>query len=127
MLHANRRAILLVSTAMAATGLADAAFAQAQTTTNPNALEEVVVTATRQTSTVNKVALSVSAVTQKSLDQQGIRNVQDLSQQVPGFTYRVSGAENNPNLTLRGIGANALNGPSGSAPTTGVYIDDQPL
>ena len=116
------RAALLVTTALTAAGLSTAAFAQAKP--NANALEEVVVTATRQTSTVNKVALSVSAVTQKSLDQQGIRNVQDLSQQVPGFTFRTSGADNNPNLTLRGIGGNALNGTSGSAATTGVYIDD---
>ena len=28
---------------------------------------------------------------------------------------------------LRGVGGNALSGTSGSAPTTGVYIDDQPL
>jgi outer membrane receptor protein involved in Fe transport len=121
------RAALLVSTAMTVSALATAAFAQAAATPNANALEEVVITATRQTSTVNKVALSVSAVTQKSLDQQGIRNVQDLSQQVPGFTYRVSGGDNNPNLTLRGIGGNAISGTSGAAPTTGVYIDDQPL
>src|SRR6202012_1900343 len=102
-----------------------AAFAQAGG--SPKTVEEVVVTATRQTSTANKVALSVSAVTQKNLDQQGIRSVQDLSTQVPGFTYRVSGGDNNPNLTLRGIGGNAISGTSGSAPTTGVYIDDQPL
>ncbi len=84
----------------------------------------MVVTATRQTSTVNKVALSVSAVTQKNLDQQGIRSVADLSNQVPGFTFRVSGGDNNPQLTLRGIGGNAIAGTSGSAATTGVYIDD---
>jgi len=130
--NTNLRAILFVSTALTATGLASAAFAQAAAApaapaANNNQLEEVVVTATRQTSTVNKVALSVSAVTQKSLDQQGIRSVQDLSNQVPGFTFRVSGNENNPNLTLRGIGGNAIAGTSGSAPTTGVYIDDQPL
>ena len=116
------RTALLVTTALSLSGLSSAAFAQAKP--NANALEEVVVTATRQTSTVNKVALSVSAVTQKALDQQGIRNVQDLSQQVPGFTFRTSGADNNPNLTLRGIGGNALQGTSGSAATTGVYIDD---
>ena len=126
------RAALLVSTAMTVSGFAPAAFAQAAApaapaASNSQAIEEVVVTATRQTSTVNKVALSVSAVTQKNLDQQGIRNVQDLSSQVPGFTFRTSGADNNPNLTLRGIGGNALNGTSGSAPTTGVYIDDVPL
>jgi outer membrane receptor protein involved in Fe transport len=117
--------VLLVSTALSLSGLSTAAFAQAAApTTNSNAIEEVVVTATRQTSTVNKVALSVSAVTQKSLDQQGIRNVQDLSNQVPGFTFRTSGADNNPQLTIRGIGGNAIGGTSGSAATTGVYIDD---
>ena len=121
------RAALLVSTALTVSGLASAAFAQAAAPANTNAIEEVVVTATRQTSTVNKVALSVSAVTQKNLDQQGIRNVQDLSNQVPGFTFRTSGGDVNPQLTLRGIGGNAISGTSGSAPTTGVYIDDVPL
>ncbi len=80
--NTNLRATLLVSTALVASGLASAAFAQAAAPNN-QALEEVVVTATRQTSKVNKVALSVSAVTQKSLDQQGIRSVSDLSSQVP--------------------------------------------
>jgi outer membrane receptor protein involved in Fe transport len=131
MSNANLRAFLLVSTALSATVIATTAFAQAPAPApaapNANAIEEVVVTATRQTSTVNKVALSVSAVTQKSLDQQGIRSVNDLSQQVPGFTFRVSGGDNNPQLTLRGIGGNAIGGTSGSAPTTGVYIDDIPL
>ena len=116
---------LLLTTALGAAGFAGAAFAQAKP--NANALEEVVVTATRQNSTVNKVALSVSAVTQKNLDQQGIRSVQDLSSQVPGFTFRTSGGDQNPQLTLRGVGGNALNGTSGSAPTTGVYVDDIPL
>ena len=122
MSNTTLRATLFVTTALAAAGMASAAFAQVKP--NANALEEVVVTATRQTSTVNKVALSVSAVTQKALDQQGIRSVSDLSQQVPGFTFRTTGNENNPQLTLRGIGGNAIGGTSGSAPTTGVYIDD---
>jgi outer membrane receptor protein involved in Fe transport len=123
--HTNRRALLLVSTALAASSLASAALAQAAP--NSQAIEEVVVTATRQTSTVNKVALSVSAVTQKSLDQQGIRNVADLAQQIPGFSFRTTGGDNNPQLTIRGIGGNAIGGTSGSAPTTGVYIDDLPV
>src|SRR5215468_6232227 len=121
MLHTHRRAILLVSTALTASGLASTAFAQARAAAAPNsnAIEEVVVTATRQTSTVNKVALSVSAVTQKNLDQQGIRTVADLSTQVPGFTYRVTGGDSIPQLTLRGIGGNAIASTSGGAPTTG--------
>ena len=118
------RAALLVSTALTVSSVASAAFAQAAAPAPSGTIEEVVVTATRQTSTVNKVALSVSAVTQKSLDQQGIRSVQDLSSQVPGFTFRTTGGDNNPQLTIRGIGGNAIGGTSGSAPTTGVYIND---
>ena len=124
------RATLFVSTALTAAGLASAALAQAAAApavANNQAIEEVVVTATRQTSTVNKVALSVSAVTQKALDQQGIRNVSDLSNQVPGFTFRTTGGDNNPQLTMRGVGGNAITGTSGSAPTTGVYLDDLPM
>jgi outer membrane receptor protein involved in Fe transport len=113
-----------MATALAAGGFVPAAWAQAP---GGDTLEEVVVTATRQTSTVNKVALSMSAVTQKSLDQQGIRSVQDLSSQVPGFSFRTTGTDNNPQLTIRGIGGNAIGGTSGSAPTTGVYIDDVAL
>jgi outer membrane receptor protein involved in Fe transport len=119
----GKRALLFATTALGAIAFATAAFAQAQTG-NPKALEEVVVTATRQVSTVNKVALSVSAVTQKNLDQQGIRSVADLSTQVPGFTFRVTGGDSIPQLSLRGIGGNAIASTSGGAPTTGVYIDD---
>ena len=124
------RTLLLASTAMGLAGLSSAVFAQtaAPAPAAPsNALEEVVVTATRQTSTVNKVALSVSAVTQKNLDKQGVQTVDDLSRQVPGFTFRRSGGDNNPQLTIRGIGGNSLTSTSGGAATTGVYLDDIPL
>jgi len=119
----GKRTLLFATSAFGVIAFASAAFAQPETT-NSRALEEVVVTATRQTSTVNKVALSVSAVTQKALDQQGIRSVADLSTQVPGFTFRVTGGDSIPQLSLRGIGGNAIASTSGGAPTTGVYIDD---
>jgi outer membrane receptor protein involved in Fe transport len=120
--------MLFLSTGLGLLAATSSAFAQGRApAANANAVEEVTVTATRQTSTVNKVALSVSAVTQKNLDQQGIRSVQDLSSQVPGFTYKTSGGDNNPNLTLRGIGGNAIQGTSGGAPTTGLYLDDVPM
>src|ERR1700748_956460 len=127
MRNTNYRAALLVTTAMSVSALASGAFAQAAQATvapNQNTIEEVTVTATRTTSTVNKVALSVSAVTQKSLDQQGIRNVGDLSTQVPGFTYRVTGGDSIPQLSIRGIGGNAIPPTRGAPPPTGVYIAD---
>ena len=87
-------------------------------------LEEVVVTATRQSETVNRVPLSVSAVTQRALESQGVKNIGDLARTVPGVTFTRTGGENNPNITIRGIGGNAA---TVGAATTGVYLDDTAL
>ncbi len=86
-----------------------------------NTIGEVVVTATRQTSTVNKVALSITAVTQKQLDQQGVKNVQDFARATPSVVFTRASSEGNPNITIRGISSTL------GAPTTGVYLDDTPV
>src|SRR5215469_13177772 len=99
------------------------AFAQ-EAAPQPKALEEVVVTATRSASNVNRVAMAVSAVTQKSLEAQGIKDVNDLSRTVPGMTFRKVGGDNNPVITIRGIGGN---GATIGSQTTGVYLDDSAL
>src|SRR5688500_15330400 len=104
--------LLLTSTALLL--CATAARAQQQST-----LEEVVVTATRQTDTVNRVPLSITAVTQASLDQQGIRSLNDLQRTVPSLS--VSDQAGTSLITIRGIGSNI------GAATTGVYLDDTPL
>jgi outer membrane receptor protein involved in Fe transport len=96
----------------------------AQAAPQSNALEEVVVTASRTSSTVNKIAMAVSAVTQKSIEAKGIKTVDDLARTVPGMTFRKTGADNNPVITIRGIGGN---GATVGSQTTGVYLDDSAL
>jgi len=115
-------AALLASTCLVA--VSSPALAQSQAAAPPNAsgqddvLGEVVVTANRTTDTVNRVSLSVSAVTQRTMDQQGVKNLQDLARTVPSVTFKRSGGEANPTVTIRGIGS-AL-----GSPTTGIYLDD---
>ena len=123
---------LFVTTALSSIFLAQSAFAQEAAAAAANAktaasandsqlLGDVVVTATRQADTVNRVPLSISAVTQKSLDQQGIKNVNDLQRSVPALT--VSGIEAGvATFSIRGI---VQSGPVTA--TTGVYLDDIPL
>jgi outer membrane receptor protein involved in Fe transport len=84
-------------------------------------LEEVVVTATRQLDTVNRVPLSVSAETQRSLDQRGIRNIADLSGAVPALNVNQS-APGVAFVAIRGIQNNG----QGTA-TSGIYLDDTAL
>ncbi len=94
--------------------------AAAATDGTGDVLEQVIVTATRQDESVNKVAMSISAVTQATLTSQGVRTITELSQFVPGLQVQnqVAGVAN---FTIRGIGANT------GAATTGVYLDDTAL
>jgi iron complex outermembrane receptor protein len=83
-------------------------------------LQEVVVTATRQSNTANKVALSIAAVTQQTLDEQGLKTATDLVRVVPGLN--VAGATNGvATFSIRGVVASV------GAATTGVYLDDTSL
>ena len=88
-----------------------------------NLLGEVVITATRQADTVNRVPLSVTAVTQQGLDRQSVRSVVDLARTVPAVTIQTANGVGDrvPNIAVRGISSSI-----GSA-TTGIYIDDTPL
>lgn len=89
-------------------------------TEDTGALEEVVVTATRQTDTVNRVPLSISAATQQTLDQQGIKSATDLQRIVPALTL-VNETAGVGTFAIRGIVATT------GAATTGVYLDDTAL
>jgi outer membrane receptor protein involved in Fe transport len=116
---------LLLSTVLSSAFVAGAALAQEAgnaARTDGNALEEIVVTATRQTDTVNRVPLSITASTQRTLDQQGIRNITDLQATVPALSVQRVGGAGVATVAIRGI----QQGGQGAA-TTGFYLDDTPL
>ena len=117
--NSSARAALFTSAALTTLLIASQALAQAAPAAAPKnqALEEVVVTATRQSDTVNRVALSIAAVTQQTLDQQGLKQSTDLTRTVPGLTATVS-QPGLANFAIRGIVAAV------GAATTGVYLDD---
>ena len=81
-------------------------------------LEEIVVTATRHEESLSKVAISLTAITQESLDTKGIKDFQDVARFTPGVAVDNSGTNA---ISIRGIAS------SGGAGTTGIYIDDTPI
>src|SRR3954467_1055092 len=85
-------------------------------------LEEVTVTATRVSDSVNRVPLAVTAQTQRALDQQGIRTIADLEATVPSL--RLNGQEGSglATVSIRGIRQT-----SATAATTGFYLDETAL
>jgi outer membrane receptor protein involved in Fe transport len=75
-------------------------------------LEEVIVTATRRTASVQDIPLSVTAITSEQLQIQNIENVQDLTAAVPNVLFYGNGrGVTNGTFTMRGI------------PNVGTYVD----
>lgn len=95
---------------------------EAEAPHDTGALQEIVVTATKTAQDLNKVPISISAYTQESMDQRGIRNIGDIVTQTPGLDLHDQGSNGvGERISIRGIDSN-----SGAA-TTGVYIDDTPI
>jgi outer membrane receptor protein involved in Fe transport len=67
---------------------------------------------------LSKVPISVTAITQESLDTKGIKDFQDVVRFTPGVSIDNSGTNA---ISIRGISS------SGGAGTTGIYIDDTPI
>src|ERR1700761_7523295 len=101
--RAFTKAALLLSTAFTAAACGGAAMAQQTDSNQPNKIEEVVVTATRQSQNINVVPLAVTAETQKNLDQQGVQTIGDLQGIVPGFRITDQEGSGNVKVAIRGI------------------------
>jgi iron complex outermembrane recepter protein len=83
-------------------------------------VQEIVITATRRAAALSKVPVSVSAFSQETLDQKGIKDFADVARFTPGVTIDATGTGTN-SISIRGISS------SGGSGTTGIYIDDTPI
>ena len=105
---------------------AGAGTAQAQDQeTEGLVLEEVLVTATRRGElNLQDVPLSITAFTDAQIRTQGFKTLDDYFGQIPSLTFgRVE--PGGTNVIMRGC---AISGFAfGDNPTTGVYLDDQPI
>ena len=104
--------------AVAVSGALFASAGVAAETAEPDALQEIVVTATRRDDFVNKIAMTISAVTQDTLDQEGIKTAADLTRMVPSLNTAANPGGGQQTFSIRGIV-----GSTGAA-TTSVYLDD---
>lgn len=89
------------------------------------ALEEVIVTATKRGAlSLQDVPISITAFTGEAIKAQGFKKIDDYFGQIPSLTFgRVEPA--GTNVIMRGC---AISGFAfGDNPTTGVYLDEQPI
>jgi outer membrane receptor protein involved in Fe transport len=103
--------------------------AHAQTTPSPDqkasgkesALEEIVVTAEKRESTVQKTPISMTAISEAEIQARGFEDFRDIAQETPGVSMKTSGP-GQTEFEMRGLDATG-----GFSPTVGFYIDDAPL
>ena len=98
--------------------------ARAQQAAAPEAsrgLEEVVVTAEKRESTVQKTPISITAISGEELQSAGISNVAEAASEIPGVSFKTSGP-GQTEFEIRG-----LTSTGGESPTVGFYLDETPL
>lgn len=94
---------------------------QARATDSTVALQEVVITANKRTSTVQDTPISVTAITGRDIEDRGVADFTALAQSVPGVSMRSSGP-GQTEFEMRGVTSGG-----GNSATVGFYLDDVPL
>ncbi len=93
-------------------------------------IEEIVVTATKRAQPLQDVAVSVTALSEETLEQIGVSNFDDYMLLLPGVTAGGSGPGQNT-IYIRGVASTTPNlttaGVAGLAPNVAFYLDEQPL
>jgi len=118
---------LLTSTMLAT--LPVLAFAQETPSAAP-AVEpettEVIVTAQKRNQKLQDVPISIQVLGTKKLDEMNVRNFNDYASQLPSVAFQAS-SPGSTKVYFRGVASGGDGNHSGSLPSVGIYLDEQPV
>jgi outer membrane receptor protein involved in Fe transport len=127
---------ILSTPALAQTAATNPAPAQGQTTgvvqtvppdpADSPAGDDVVVTAQKREQNIQNVPISMQALGERRLDQLNISNFNEYTQLLPSVAFQTT----QPGVTtvyMRGVASGGDGNHSGSLPSVGVYLDEQPV
>jgi iron complex outermembrane receptor protein len=112
----TKKALAALGCCTALTGVVWAQLAPAS-----DELTEIIVTAEKRESTVQKTPISITAISGVDLQAQGLTDMTAVAQQVPGVSFKTSGP-GQTEFEMRG-----LTSTGGESPTVGFYLDDAVL
>lgn len=124
-----RRAVisgLLASTALSLPAMAQAQDAQSGASDLPPDQDEIVVTAQKRDESIQSVPISIQAIGTRKLDQLNISNFNEYTQLLPSVAFQTA----QPGVTtvyMRGVASGGDGNHSGSLPSVGSYLDEQPV
>jgi outer membrane receptor protein involved in Fe transport len=99
------------------------AVAQQGQTRDPN---DIVITATKREELLQNVPQSVIALGTRRLDQLNITNFEQYTKQLPSVSFNTS-QSGGAVIYMRGVATGGDGNHSGSLPSVGVYLDEQPV
>nr|WP_221233150.1 TonB-dependent receptor [Sphingomonas endophytica] len=124
---------MLASAAFAAPAGAQTGSAQASAADTPSqqatattADGDIIVTAQKRDESIQNVPISIQAIGTRRLDQLNVSNFNDYTQLLPSVAFQSS----QPGVTtvyMRGVASGGDGNHSGSLPSVGVYLDEQPV
>lgn len=123
---AKARRAALQALLLASTALGGAAFSPAHAQ-DESAVGDIVITATKREENLQDVPVSVQAIGGERLEELGITDFADYAQHLPALSYSPTYGPGYNRPFMRGVASGENGNHSGSMPSVGTYLDEQPI
>jgi iron complex outermembrane receptor protein len=90
-------------------------------------LEEITVTAQKRAENLQDVPLSIQAFSNARLAELGIGDFDDYAKYLPSVSFQKVGSPSFEHTYMRGVSSGGDGNHSGSQPSVGMYLDEQPV
>jgi len=90
-------------------------------------LEEITVTAQKRSENLQDVPLSIQAFSTARLEELGIGDFDDYAKYLPSVSFQKVGSPSFEHTYMRGVSSGGDGNHSGSQPSVGMYLDEQPV
>ena len=88
---------------------------------------EIIITATKREENLQNVPIAVTVLGTRKLDQLNISNFEQYTKQLPSVSFQNLGAPGFTIVYMRGVATGGDGNHSGSLPSVGSYLDEQPI
>jgi len=88
--------------------------------------DEIIITATKREENLQNVPVSIQALSTRRLEEANVSNFNDYTKLTPSVSFQ-TGTPGSANVYIRGVASGGDGNHSGSLPSVGVYLDEQPV
>ena len=100
--------------------------AQQAPATTSGGLEEIIVTATKREESMQSIPISIQAIGTEKLEQLNVSQFDDYVKYLPSVSFQSAGP-GFAQVYFRGVASGGDGNHSGSSPSVGIYLDEQPI